>query len=104
MKPLPIRQQIKVLEELLSTGWNICGMCIYIESITLNKYRKHNDGASSFIPSFTHNNYLKFYPLVRAVQRRRKWPWWDSDSFFGNLRRRWFIRHLIKELKKQIQS
>lgn len=102
MKPLSIKEQIEVLEEMLSISWNICGMCIYIESITLHKYRKHNDGASNFIPSFTHSNYVKFYPLVRAVQKRKEWPWWDRDSFFGNLRRRWFVRHLIKELKKQL--
>lgn len=102
MKSLPIRQQIAVLEELLSTGWNICGICGYIESIVLNKYRKRNKGASTFIPSFTHENYIKFYPRVRAVQKRKEYPWWDCDSFFGNLRRRWFIRHLIKELKKQL--
>lgn len=102
MKPLSKKQQIKVLEELLSISWDIVGMCGYIESITLNKYRKHNDGASNFIPSFTHSNYVKFYPRVRAVQYRKEWPWWDKDSFFGNLRRRWFIRHLIKELEKQL--
>jgi hypothetical protein len=102
MKPLSIKQQIAVLEEVLSISWNICGMCVYIESITLNKYRKRNDGASNFIPSFTHNNYLKFYSRVRVVQNRKEWPWWDKDSFFGNLRRRWFVRHLIKELKKQL--
>lgn len=102
MKPLSIKQQIAVLKEMLSLKWNICGMCGYIESITLNKYRTRNDGASKFIPSFTHNNYVKFYPRVRAVQNRKEWLWWDDDSFFGNLRRRWFIRHLIKELKKQL--
>lgn len=102
MKPLSIKQQIEVLKEVLSTNWNIFGMCGYIEVITLCKYRKHNEGASNFIPSFTHNNYIKFYSNVRAVQRRKEWPWWDKDSFFANLRRRWFIRHLIKELKKQL--
>jgi hypothetical protein len=102
MKPLSIKQQIAVLEEMLSTSWNIYSMCGHIEAITLCKYRKHNDGASNFIPSFTHGNYLKFYPLVIEVQRRKEWPWWDRDSFFGNLRRRWFVRHLIKELKKQL--
>ena len=102
MKPLPIKEQIKVLEELLSTGWNVYGMFGRIEFITLNKYRKRNEGASNYIPSFTHENYVKFYPLIRAVQRRKEWTWWDKDSFFGNLRRRWFVRHLIKELKKQL--
>ncbi len=102
MKPLSIKEQIEVLEELLSTGWNVFGMCGHIESITLNMYRKRNEGASKFIPSFTHENYVKFYPLVRAVQKRKEYPYWDNDYFFGNLRRRWFIRHLIKELKKQL--
>jgi hypothetical protein len=102
MKPLSTKQQIAVLKEMLSLKWNIYGMCGYIEFITLYKYRKYNDGASNFIPSFTHDNYVKFYPNVGAVQRRKEWPWWDKDSFFGNLRRRWFIRHLIKELKKQL--
>ena len=102
MKPLSIEEQIEVLKEVLSTSWDIFGMCGYIESITLYKHRKYNDGASKFIPSFTHDNYVKFYSNVRAVQRRKEWPWWDSDTIFGNLRRRWFIRHLIKKLKKQL--
>lgn len=102
MKPLPIKEQIKVLEEVLSTSWNIFGMCRYIEHIIICKYKKPYKGASNSIPSFTHSNYVKFYPKVREVQRRKEWAWWDNNSFFGNLRRRWFIRHLIKELKKQL--
>ena len=102
MKPLPIRQQIKILEEVLSTSWNICGMCGYIEHIIIHKHIKYCKGASNYIPSFTHENYVKFYSRVKEVQSRKEWPWWDRDSFFGNLRRRWFIRHLIKELKKQL--
>ena len=103
MKPLPIKEQIKVLEEVLSTNWNIYGMCGHIEHIIIfNKYKKPYKGVINYIPSFTHDNYMKFYPRVKEVQKRKERPYWDCDSFFGNLRRRWFIRHLIKELKKQL--
>lgn len=103
MKPLSIKEQIKVLEKVLSTSWNIFGMCGCIEHIIIhNKYKKPYKGVSNSIPSFTHSNYVKFYPRVKEVQRRKEWTWWDKDSFFGNLRRRWFIRHLIKKLKKQL--
>lgn len=55
---------------------------------------------SDYIPSFTHYNYLHFYPSVKAVQKKEE-GYWDNPNISGNLRRRWFIRHLIKELKKQ---
>ena len=71
MKPLPIRQQIKILEEVLSTSWNICGMCGYIEHTIIHKHIKYCKGASNYIPSFTHENYVKFYSRVKEVQSRK---------------------------------
>ena len=102
MKPLSTKQQIEVLKELLSTGWNICGMCPILHNI-LKKYEiKSYENIFKYIPSFTYYNYITFYSSVKAVQERRCSGYWDSFTFFGNLRRRWFIRHLIKELKKQL--
>lgn len=99
MKPLSIEEQIKVLEELLRT-WNLWGMCPILYNI-LKKYGiQPTERICNYIPSFTHDNYLHFYPSVKAVQKND--IFWDSSTIFGNLRRRWFIRHLIKELKKQL--
>lgn len=101
MKPLPIKEQIKVLRKLLLT-WNICSMCPKLYRI-LNKYGVHPlERISDYIPSFTHYNYLHFYSSIKAVQEREESFFWDSPTIFGNLRRRWFIRHLIKKLKKQL--
>lgn len=101
MKPLPIKEQIKVLRKLLLT-WNICGMCYFLYKI-LKKYGIHlSEEISDYIPSFTHYNYLHFYSSIKVVQEREERLYWDSPTIFGNLRRRWFIRHLIKELKKQL--
>ena len=61
-----------------------------------------NFSPENLIPSFNHLAYLRFYPNVKAVQKRQNKLFWDSSTLFGNLRRRWFIRHLIKELKKQL--
>lgn len=100
MKPLSIKEQIKVLRKLLLT-WNICGMCHKLYRI-LNKYGVHPfEEVSDYIPSFTHYNYLHFYPSIKVVQEREERCYWDNPTIFGNFRRRWFIRHLIKELKKQ---
>ena len=101
MKPLPIEEQIKVLKELLRT-LGIYGMCIALYKI-LKKYSIHrHEEISDYIPSFTHYNYLHFYSSVKAVQRNERDLFWDNIFISGRLRRRRFIRHLIKELKKQL--
>ena len=98
MKPLPIKEQIKVLRYLLFTPF-IYGMCINLFYILKLNYVIE---VYTQIPSFNHLDYLLFYPKVEAVQKRAESPYWDSPTLFGNLRRRWFIRHLIRELKKQL--
>ena len=101
MKPLSVKEQIKVLRKLLLT-WNIWGMCPKLYRI-LNKYGVHPlERISDYIPSFTHSNYIKFHIKAKAVRKRVEDIYWDSPTIFGLLRRRWFIRHLIKELKKQL--
>jgi hypothetical protein len=101
MKPLPIKEQIVVLKKLLQT-WDIWGMCPILYKL-LKKYDiRGYEKVSDYIPSFTHYNYLYFYPSVKAVQKRKEVLFWDNRTVLGNLRRRWFIRHLIKELKKQL--
>lgn len=100
-KPLPIKEQIKVLKELLRT-WNIWGMCSNLYHILIEYGIEPHPKISIYIPSFTHSNYLKFYIKIKAVRKRAENQYWDSPTIFGNLRRRWFIRHLIKELKKQL--
>lgn len=100
MKPLPIKEQIEVLKELLQT-WDIYGMCYILHNILILKYEMESyENISDYIPSFTHSNYLKFHIETEAVRKRVAQSFWDSGTIFGILRRRWFIRHLIKELKK----
>lgn len=101
MKPLPIKEQIKVLKELLRT-WDIYGMCLILYKI-LKKYGIHENGEiSDYIPSFTHYNYLHFYSSVKTVQKNERYLFWDNMYISGRLRRRQFIKHLIKELEKQL--
>lgn len=101
MKPLSIEGQIKVLENVLHSPV-IYGMCILISKYTGNDYSDPKFFPENLIPCFNHQAYLQFYPTVKAVQERRFGLYWDSNTLFGNLRRRWFVRHLIKELKKQL--
>lgn len=101
MKPLPIKEQIKVLKELLQI-WDIWGMCANLYHILTKYGMQPSEKVSTYIPSFTHSNYLKFHIEVEAVRKRIEGQYWDSSTIFGNLRRRWFIRHLIKELEKQL--
>lgn len=101
MKPLSIEEQIEVLRKLLLT-WDIWGMCGILYDIIKEKYRQPCKNISDYIPLFTHSNYIKFHIKTKAVRIREKNLFWDSPTIFGNLRRRWFIRHLIKELKKQL--
>jgi hypothetical protein len=77
-------------------------MCYFLYKI-LKKYGIHlSEEISDYIPSFTHNNYLHFYSSIKVVQEREERCYWDSHTIFGNLRRRKFIKHLIKELEKQL--
>ena len=98
MKQLSIEEQIKGLRKLLFTPF-IYGMCINLSCILKLEY---GIDVYTKIPSFNHLDYLCFYPNVKAVQKRVESPYWDSRTIFGNIRRRWFIRHLIKKLKKQL--
>lgn len=102
MEPLPIKEQIKILRESLRTS-SINAMCLSISrtACILGYYISWHH-VTDIIPTFNHNAYIRFYPNVKAVQKRIEEPYWDSPTIFGNLRRRWFIRHLIKELKKQL--
>lgn len=101
MKPLPINEQIKVLKIVLHQD-NVVGMCSIFYHI-LGKYGMQPwEKVSDYIPSFTHSNYLKFHIGTKAVRKRVEHRYWDSLTIFGHLRRKWFIRHLIKELKKQL--
>lgn len=101
MKPLPIKEQIKVLK-IVSYQDNLLGMCSIFYYI-LSKYGMQScEKVSDYIPSFTHHHYTTFYSRTRAVQKRRTSLYWDNSTIFGKLRRKWFIRHLIKELEKQL--
>lgn len=102
MKPLPIKEQIKILRKSLKILYiNAMCMRITIAARSLG-YRISMHQATDIIPTFNHNAYVRFYPNVKAVQERQYDVYWDSDTLFGSLRRRWFIRHLIKELEKQL--
>ena len=101
MKPLPIKEQIKVLRKLLLT-WDIWGMCAHLYYILTKYGMLPSENVSDYIPSFTRSNYINFYIETKAVRTREKNFYWDSHTIFGILRRRRFIKHLIKELKKQL--
>jgi hypothetical protein len=102
MKTLSIKEQIEVLKELLRT-WDIWCMCVILYHILKERHGMQPcEDISDYIPSFTHSNYIKFHIKAKAVRKRVEDIYWDSPTIFGNLRRRWFVRHLIKELKKQL--
>lgn len=103
MKPLPIEEQIRILRKVLWLPFINDGMCVKIAQVACTLgYIIHPIDATDIIPTFNHIAYLEFYSKVEAVRNRNNWSFWDNDTIFGNLRRRWFIRHLIKELKKQL--
>lgn len=101
-KPLPIKEQIRILKRVLWLPF-IHGMCIRIATVACNLgYNITHWQAIDIIPTFNHLAYLQFYSNVKDVRERQIHVFWDSKTLSGNLRRRWFIRHLIKELKKQL--
>lgn len=103
MNPLPIKEQIRILRRVLWLPFVNNGMCVNIAEVACALgYIIHPVEAKDIIPIFNHDAYIEFYSKVKAVQERNNCTFWDSDTLFGSLRRRWFIRHLIKELKKQL--
>lgn len=101
MKPLPIKEQIKVLKKVLYSPF-IYGMCLLIAKYSGNNFMDINFYPENLIPSFNHLAYLRFYPKCKAVQERQDKLYWDSGTLFGSIRRRLFVKHLIKELEKQL--
>ena len=103
MKPLPIKEQIRILKKVLWLPFINDGMCVSIARVanTLG-YNIYFREVTDIIPIFNCTAYLEFYSKVKAVQERNGYIFWDSYTIFGSLRRRWFIKHLIKELKKQL--
>lgn len=101
MKTLPIKEQIKVLKKVLYSPF-IYGMCMLVAKYSGNNFMDMNFSPEKLIPSFDHLAYLRFYPNVKAVQERQNYVYWDSCTMCGNIRRRWFVRHLIRDLKKQL--
>lgn len=103
MKPLSIKEQIKILRRVLWATSINDGMCTKIAKVACTLgYVIYPMEAIDLIPIFNHNTYIEFYSKVKEVQKRNNRVFWDNDTLFANLRRRWFIRHLIKELKKQL--
>jgi hypothetical protein len=101
MKPLSIEEQIRVLKKVLYSPF-IYGMCMLIAKYSGNNFMDINFSPENLIPSFNHLAYLRFYPNIKSVQERQRRLYWDSYTICGNIRRRWFVRHLIKELEKQL--
>lgn len=102
MKPLPIEEQIRILRRVLWTPY-MYGMCVLIFNVANDlRYNISFNQVTDIIPTFNHSAYIEFYSKVKEVQFRFDCVFWDSPTIFGSFRRRWFIRHLIKELKKQL--
>lgn len=103
IKPLPIEEQIRILRRVLWLPFINNGMCVKIAEVACTLgYIIHPVEATDIIPTFNHITYLEFYSKVKSVQNRNNRIFWDDYTFSANLRRRWFVRHLIKELKKQL--
>lgn len=106
MKPLTIEQQIKVLKRILWTP-DIYGMCKLVKRYTgkLFNYTKEDLSeitTTQLIPLMNYHAYQYFYYDNRIVEKYKDKLFWDSPSLFGRIRRRIYVYHLIKELKKQL--
>lgn len=105
MKPLTIEQQIKVLKKVL-WSLDIYGMCLLVKRYTEKLFGDTNSykvWAHELIPLMNRDAYAYFYSNNKIVDKHcRKALFWDSPSLFGRIRRRIYVYHLIKELKKQL--
>lgn len=107
MKPLTIEQQIKVLKRILWTP-DIYGMCRLVKRYARKLFDYTRDElvgivATQLIPLMNHKAYQYFYYDNRIVEKYKDMLFWDSPSPFGRIRRRIYVYHLIKELKKQLK-
>lgn len=53
-------------------------------------------------PNFTHTNYMRFWWFIPRVKQLRYSLYWDKLSYCGYIRRKIYLKHILKQLKKQL--
>ena len=88
---------------------DISGMCILVIDYTKKLFGYTNKDLArvwvhNLIPLMNRDAYAYFYSNNKIVDKHcRRDLFWDSPSLFGRIRRRIYVYHLIKELKKQLK-
>lgn len=53
-------------------------------------------------PDFTHTNYMRFWWFIPRVKKLRYSRYWDNLNYWGYIRRKIYLKHILKQLKKQL--
>lgn len=53
-------------------------------------------------PDFTHTNYMRFWWFIPRVKRLKYHIYWDGLNYWGYIRRKIYLKHILKQLKKQL--
>ena len=53
--------------------------------------------------NFTHTDYMRFWWFIRKVRKLKYSLYWDELNCWGYIRRRIYLNHILKQLKKQLK-
>ena len=53
-------------------------------------------------PDFTHTNYMRFWWFIPRVKKLKNHIYWDELNCWGYIRRKIYLNHILKQLKKQL--
>ena len=52
-------------------------------------------------PDFTHTDYINFWWFIPRVKKLKYSLYWDNLNYWGYIRRKIYLKHILKQLKKQ---
>lgn len=111
IKPLPIEQQIKLLEEVVANvkhHYSGNGLCGYISSAALNNkfitseeyyFNSISYWPAKLIPSFNRTNAIRLSKIDNFITPHGKTWWWVRSNKKVRLK---FIEALINQLKSKL--
>ena len=55
-------------------------------------------------PNFTHTDYMRFWWFSRKVKKLRYSLYWDELNYWGYIRRKIYLKHILKQLKNNVNK
>lgn len=110
IKELSIVEKINIIEYAIHQlkEHRNSGMCACVRDAFgyyINRYcpiLTVEDRLTLIYPNFTHTDYIRFWWFSRTVKKLRYSLYWDKLNYCGYIRRKIYLKHILKQLKKQL--